>query len=57
MLGKMLNIETGEWEGDDAGIGTGVDSAYEYLWKAYLLFGEREYKTMFDRVHQLCSLR
>jgi ER degradation enhancer, mannosidase alpha-like 1 len=31
-----------------SGIGGFVDSFYEYLYKAYILFGDQEYKDMFD---------
>ncbi|CAL9164442.1 unnamed protein product [Musa hybrid cultivar] len=36
----------------DAGIGTSIDSFYEYLLKAYLLFGDEEYLFMFQEAYK-----
>ncbi|VBB32844.1 unnamed protein product, partial [Acanthocheilonema viteae] len=38
LVGNHINVETGEWTATDAGIGAGVDSYFEYLAKAALLF-------------------
>uniref|UniRef100_A0A803MN72 alpha-1,2-Mannosidase n=1 Tax=Chenopodium quinoa TaxID=63459 RepID=A0A803MN72_CHEQI len=35
----------------DAGIGTSIDSYYEYLLKAFLLFGDEEYLYMFQEAY------
>ncbi|KAG4997739.1 hypothetical protein JHK82_028510 [Glycine max] len=35
----------------DAGIGTSIDSFYEYLLKAYLLFGDEEYLYIFQEAY------
>ncbi|CAK7327170.1 unnamed protein product [Dovyalis caffra] len=35
----------------DAGIGTSIDSFYEYLLKAYLLFGDEEYLFIFQEAY------
>ncbi|PHU14259.1 putative alpha-mannosidase I MNS4 [Capsicum chinense] len=36
----------------DAGIGTSIDSFYEYLLKAYLLFGDEEYLFIFQEAYK-----
>ncbi|XP_047316787.1 alpha-mannosidase I MNS5 [Impatiens glandulifera] len=48
LLGTTLNVETGEWIEYSSGIGAGVDSFYEYLLKAYILFGSDELWSMFQ---------
>ncbi len=42
LMGTWLNVETGEWTNTTAHIGGAIDSYYEYLIKAWLLFGDRE---------------
>ena len=39
LLGAHLDVATGEWTHRDAGIGTSIDSFYEYLLKGALLLG------------------
>ncbi|XP_042387307.1 alpha-mannosidase I MNS4-like isoform X1 [Zingiber officinale] len=52
LVGAHINIFTGEWTQKDAGIGTSIDSFYEYLLKAYLLFGDEEYLFMFQEAYK-----
>lgn len=47
LLGTTLDVVTGEWIEYSSGIGAGVDSFYEYLLKAYILFGREEFWSMF----------
>jgi len=47
LVGNHINIETGVWTHQDSGLGTNVDSFYEYLIKGHLLFGDGEFLTMF----------
>ncbi|XP_047311146.1 alpha-mannosidase I MNS4 [Impatiens glandulifera] len=51
LVGAHINVFTGEWTQKDAGIGTSIDSFYEYLLKAYLLFGDEEYLFMFQEAY------
>ncbi|KAK9669381.1 hypothetical protein RND81_13G126100 [Saponaria officinalis] len=51
LLGTTLDVETGEWIEHSGGIGAGVDSFYEYLAKAYILFGKEEYWRMFHSAY------
>lgn len=52
LVGAHINVFTGEWTQKDAGIGTSIDSFYEYLLKAYLLFGDEEYLFMFQEAYK-----
>ncbi|KAK1310115.1 putative alpha-mannosidase I MNS4 [Acorus calamus] len=51
LVGAHINVFTGEWTQKDAGIGTSIDSFYEYLLKAYLLFGDEEYLFIFQEAY------
>ena len=42
LVGAGINVETGEWTNTTAGIMGGIDSYYEYLLKASILFGDRD---------------
>lgn len=47
-MGTILNIHNGDWVRRDAGVGAGVDSYYEYLLKAYILFGDDVFLNRFN---------
>ncbi|EPS60831.1 hypothetical protein M569_13969, partial [Genlisea aurea] len=51
LLGTTLDIGTSEWIEYSSGIGAGVDSFYEYLLKAHLLFGSEEMWRMFQSAY------
>ncbi|KAJ3694899.1 hypothetical protein LUZ60_000276 [Juncus effusus] len=51
LLGTTLDVLTAEWIEYSSGIGAGVDSFYEYLVKAYILFGNNEYWDMFHSAY------
>ncbi|KAM6545593.1 hypothetical protein CsatB_026329 [Cannabis sativa] len=51
LVGAHINVFTGDWTQKDAGIGTSIDSFYEYLLKAYLLFGDEEYLFIFQEAY------
>ena len=51
LVGAHINVETGAWTHEDAGIGSFVDSWYEYLLKAYILFGEERDLLMFTEAY------
>src|SRR5213075_3099250 len=42
LVGESINVETGAWTDTDSHIGGGIDSYYEYLWKCWLLFGDKD---------------
>ena len=48
LVGESINVETGEWTNTDSHISGGIDSYYEYLWKCWLLFGDRDCRDMWN---------
>lgn len=38
-MGNHIDVVSGKWTAQDAGIGAGVDSYFEYLLKGGILFG------------------
>ena len=42
LVGGGINVETGAWTDNDSHISGGIDSYYEYLWKCWLLFGDKD---------------
>lgn len=42
LVGSEIDVETGKWTNKTAGIMGGIDSYYEYLLKASILFGDRD---------------
>lgn len=53
LLGNVVDVDTGKWVGELSGIGAGLDSFYEYLLKAYILFGHPEDFIMFNETYSL----
>ncbi|PSS07817.1 Alpha-mannosidase [Actinidia chinensis var. chinensis] len=51
LLGTTLDVETGDWIEYSSGIGAGVDSFYEYLIKAHILFGRDDFWRMFQSAY------
>jgi hypothetical protein len=56
LVGSAINVETGAWTDSDSHISGGIDSYYEYLWKCWLLFGDKDCLEMWNAtipaVHQ-----
>jgi ER degradation enhancer, mannosidase alpha-like 2 len=48
LVGSSINVETGAWTDPDSHISGGIDSYYEYLWKCWLLFGDKECLEMWN---------
>jgi mannosidase alpha-like ER degradation enhancer 2 len=48
LVGESINVETGEWTNTDSHISGGIDSYYEYLWKCWLLFGDKDCRDMWN---------
>jgi mannosidase alpha-like ER degradation enhancer 2 len=48
LVGESINVETGAWTNTDSHISGGIDSYYEYLWKCWLLFGDKDCRTMWE---------
>ena len=48
LVGESINVETGTWTNTDSHISGGIDSYYEYLWKCWLLFGDKDCRDMWN---------
>jgi len=48
LVGTWINVETGAWVDSTSHIGGAIDSYYEYLIKAWILFGDPDFKSMWD---------
>ena len=48
LVGSSINAESGAWTDNDSHISGGIDSYYEYLWKCWLLFGDKECLEMWN---------
>jgi ER degradation enhancer, mannosidase alpha-like 2 len=48
LVGTTIDVTTGKWVNTESQIGARIDSYYEYLYKAWLLFGDRDCKAAWD---------
>jgi mannosidase alpha-like ER degradation enhancer 2 len=48
LVGEQINVLTGEWKSTQSHISGYIDSYYEYLYKSWKLFGDKDFKTAFD---------
>jgi mannosidase alpha-like ER degradation enhancer 2 len=48
LVGTIINVERGEWTNSESTISARIDSYYEYLLKAWLMFGDEDFKTMWE---------
>jgi len=48
LVGSVIDVETGSWLDSTSHINSGIDSYYEYLLKAWLLFGDQDCKRMWE---------
>ena len=46
LVGEVLDVETGEWINPSSHVSGRIDSYYEYLLKAWILFGDLDYLDM-----------
>jgi len=49
LVGEVINVETGKWEDENSHICAGIDSHYEYMFKSYLLFKDKDLKEVWDK--------
>lgn len=49
LVAENINVETGKWLNTSSHICAGIDSYYEYLLKAYLLFGDEDLKPIWNK--------
>jgi mannosidase alpha-like ER degradation enhancer 2 len=47
-VGTTIDVESGEWQNTSSHISGMIDSYYEYLLKAWLLFGDPDFRTMWE---------
>lgn len=47
LFGSTIDVRTGQWLDTTSGAGAGTDSFFEYMFKAYVLFGDVQYYEMF----------
>lgn len=52
LLGNVIDIQTGKWIHTASSTGAGIDSFFEYLLKAYVLFGEKDYLELFEASYE-----
>ena len=50
LVGMVLNVQSGDWIRRDSGVGAGIDSYYEYLFKAHILLGDEHFLERFNTV-------
>ena len=48
LVGEVIDIRTGEWANTASHVGGRIDSWYEYLLKGWLLFGDEDFRRMYD---------
>ena len=48
LVGEQIDVSTGKWVSIQSHISGYIDSYYEYLYKSWLLFGDKDFKTAFD---------
>jgi hypothetical protein len=48
LVGEQIDVQTGKWVNSRSHIGAYIDSYYEYLYKSWLLFGDKDFKIAFD---------
>ena len=48
LVGTTIDVNTGEWKNTECQIGARIDSYFEYLYKAWLLFGDRDCKDAWE---------
>lgn len=52
LFGNHIDIDSGRWTAQDAGIGSGVDSYFEYLVKGSILLQRPELMEMFHEARK-----
>ncbi|MGZ3845720.1 MAG: glycoside hydrolase family 47 protein [Flavisolibacter sp.] len=51
LVGLQIDVTKGNWTNTESAIGAYIDSYYEYLYKSWRLFGDKDFKTAWN-VHQ-----
>jgi mannosidase alpha-like ER degradation enhancer 2 len=48
LVGTVIDVESGEWVNTESHLSGRIDSYYEYLYKAWLMFGDKDMKEMWN---------
>ncbi len=48
LVGTTIDVENGQWQNTDSHISGRIDSYYEYLLKAWKLFGDEDFRSMWE---------
>lgn len=48
LVGEQIDVRTGEWKVTDSHVSGGIDSYYEYLLKSWRLFGDEDFRAMWE---------
>ena len=48
LVGSEIDVDTGKWLNTESHISGGIDSYYEYLWKCWRLFGDKDCLAMWQ---------
>lgn len=48
LVGTWIDVTSGQWTDTRSHISGAIDSYYEYLWKAWLLFGDPDFRRMWE---------
>ncbi len=48
LVGEQIDVTNGKWKSTQSHISGYIDSYYEYLYKSWLLFKDKDFKTAFD---------
>jgi ER degradation enhancer, mannosidase alpha-like 2 len=48
LVGSVIDVESGDWLDPESHVSGGIDSYYEYLLKAWLLFGDEDFRAMWE---------
>ena len=56
LVGLKIDVVNGNWTNTESAIGAYIDSYYEYLYKSWKLFGDKDFKTAWN-VHQKAILQ
>lgn len=48
LVGSTIDVRTGAWQDTTSHVGGGIDSYYEYLLKSWLLFGDGDFRRMWE---------
>jgi len=49
LVGTVIDVNTGNWINTESQIGARIDSYYEYLYKGWLLFGDTDCKSAWEK--------